>query len=120
MKHFKVEEFESPDIKGSGNMMSECFLEMLGEARGVANISFNITSGYRSPEHNKSVGGVLNSSHLKGMAVDIKCSDSRKRSIIVSSLIKAGFTRIGIASSFIHVDNDPDKSQNVMWTYKHK
>ena len=28
-----------------------------------------------------------------------------------------GFTRIGIANSFIHVDLDFDKSQNVIWTY---
>jgi len=30
-----------------------------------------INSGYRSPEHNKSVGGVKNSMHVKGKAADI-------------------------------------------------
>ena len=28
-----------------------------------------------------------------------------------------GFNRIGIAGTFIHVDLDFDKSQNVIWTY---
>lgn len=30
-----------------------------------------INSGYRTPAHNKAVGGVKNSYHLKGMAADI-------------------------------------------------
>jgi hypothetical protein len=32
-----------------------------------------INSGFRSPEVNKAVGGVANSNHLKGCAVDIRC-----------------------------------------------
>jgi hypothetical protein len=31
--------------------------------------------------------------------------------------MKAGFNRIGIADTFIHVDNDPGKAENVIWTY---
>jgi len=33
-------------------------------------------------------------------------------------LLEVGFTRIGIGNTFIHVDIDKDKSQNVIWTYK--
>ena len=32
-----------------------------------------INSGFRSPEVNKAVGGVANSNHLTGCAVDIRC-----------------------------------------------
>ena len=32
-----------------------------------------INSGFRSPEVNKAVGGVLTSNHLTGCAVDIRC-----------------------------------------------
>lgn len=32
-----------------------------------------ITSGYRSPEVNKAVGGVSNSQHTQGLAADFKC-----------------------------------------------
>jgi len=35
----------------------------------------------------------------------------------VNALLKAGFTRIGIASSFVHVDCDPTKPAQVIWTY---
>ena len=33
-----------------------------------------INSGYRSPAVNKAVGGALNSNHLTGCAVDIRCA----------------------------------------------
>ena len=36
---------------------------------------------------------------------------------IVQALLTAGFTRIGIASTFIHADDDPSKPQNLIWTY---
>lgn len=117
MEYFDISEFDSPDERGSGFNMDTNFIKMLIEARRIASTAFYITSGYRTPNHNKSVGGVLNSSHMKGLAVDIKCNDSVKRSIIVKSLLEAGFTRIGIAKSFIHVDNDLSKAQNVIWVY---
>lgn len=34
-----------------------------------------VTSGYRSPELNKAVGGVSNSQHLTGCAADLKCTN---------------------------------------------
>lgn len=34
-----------------------------------------ITSFYRNKKHNKKVGGVANSYHLLGAAVDVTCSD---------------------------------------------
>ena len=117
MVHFQSYEFDSPDVKGSGQLMDETFLSMLEDARNRANIPFKINSGYRTVAHNKRVGGVKSSSHLKGLATDISCSDSRSRFIIITALIDAGFNRIGIAKTFIHVDCDVDKSRNVIWTY---
>lgn len=39
--------------------------------RDLINKPIHITSGYRSPVHNKNVGGEQNSYHIKGMAADI-------------------------------------------------
>ena len=117
MRNFNTNEFDSPDVKGSGAKMDKCFLEMLDKARDIAGIPFKINSGYRTLEHNAKVGGVNSSSHTRGLAVDIACNESRARFIIVSALKDAGFTRIGISNSFIHVDSDSDKAQNVIWTY---
>ena len=37
-----------------------------------------ITSGYRTPEENKKAGGVENSQHLKGEAIDFTCKSLKK------------------------------------------
>lgn len=116
LRHFSIEEFDSPDLPNSGINMDGDFLKMLDTARDTAGVPFKITSGYRSKEHNERVGGVPNSSHLKGYAADIACVAGRDRFIIIDSLIKAGFSRIGVANTFIHVDNDPDKASSI-WTY---
>tara|TARA_R110000751_G_scaffold139039_1_gene242745 strand:- start:39 stop:392 length:354 start_codon:yes stop_codon:yes gene_type:complete len=116
MKYFTFEEFDSPDEISSGKHMRREFLELLDFAREEAQVPFKITSGFRTHSHNKKVGGVTDSSHLKGCAVDISCTSSSQRSIIVRALVNVGFTRLGIAKSFIHVDNDPDKS-DAIWLY---
>lgn len=96
--------------------MSKEFLFVLDEAREVSGIPFIINSAYRSPEHPLSIKNP-SSSHIKGLAVDIKATDSKTRFKIVQALMTVGFTRIGIADTFIHVDLDLDKTQNVIWTY---
>jgi uncharacterized protein YcbK (DUF882 family) len=75
-----------------------------------------ITSGYRCPKHNAEVGGAKTSAHMSGYAADIQVSDST-RWIIALAASDAGFHRIGIAEKFIHVDCDPTKSTNKLWTY---
>jgi zinc D-Ala-D-Ala carboxypeptidase len=96
--------------------MNVDFLAKLDEAREYANIPFIINSAYRSPEHPLSIKNP-SSSHIKGLAVDISAKDSRTRFLILDALLAVGFNRIGIADTFIHVDSDLDKSQNVTWLY---
>ncbi len=117
MKYFKLKEFDSPDEPGSGFNMSEEILHMLDAARKIYGKSMCVTSGFRTKSHNKKVGGVKSSSHLKGLAADIACSESRNRFEMIKALLEVGFKRIGVASTFIHVDIDKNKSQNVIWTY---
>ena len=122
LKYFELSEFDSPDQENSGVNMDHNFLRMLDKAREIAGISFKINSGYRSEAHNLKVGGVpksssnRGSSHLYGFAADVSCKNSSHREIIVRSLITAGFTRLGVAKSFIHVDNDPNKV-DALWLY---
>ena len=97
--------------------MNEDFLMRLDEARQYAQIPFIINSAWRDAKKNKEVGGKPNSSHLKGLAVDIKATNSRQRGLILDALRAVGFTRIGIAKTFIHVDMDYDKDQDVTWVY---
>jgi len=122
MLHFKLEEFDSPDLPGTGYVMDKTFLNLLDRARDAAGISFVISSGFRTLEHQnelKKQGYPVSksSSHLKGLAADISCTDSTSRLIIIESLLYVGFRRIGIGKNFIHVDLDKDKKQDVIWVY---
>jgi|TARA_R110001632_G_scaffold52524_8_gene130196 uncharacterized protein YcbK (DUF882 family) len=117
LKYFKLSEFESPDLKESGENMDLFFLLMLDQCRDLAGIPFKVTSGFRTEKHNKKIKGVLNSSHLKGLAVDISAKTSQERYKIINAAIKIGFKRIGIGKSFIHLDADKTKAQEVMWDY---
>ena len=114
LKYFKLSEFD--DAPGTGKNMKKDFLKKLDKARELSGCSYVISSGFRSKETNKRVGGVPNSSHLKGCAADIVCKDSGTRQKIVNGLIQAGFTRIGIADTFIHCDTDKDKT-DAIWLY---
>jgi len=74
-----------------------------------------ITSGFRTPEHNLEVGGSPTSSHLKGLACDVACSNSRMMCLIVIYGFLAGFRRFGLAKDHVHLDVDPDKPQFCIW-----
>ena len=102
--------------------MSEEFLELLDEAREIASIPFHITSGLCCEEYNQDLikrgyKASKTSSHLKGVAADISCKNSTDRWTIINSLLLTGLCRIGISDTFIHVDLDKEKQQEVIWTY---
>ena len=113
IKHFSIDEFK---CKCCGKaLMDRHFLYSLDTARSLAGIPFIIVSGYRCPQHNKSVGGARHSAHMDGYAVDIKVKNSVERFTILSALLRAGFKRIGIYKSWIHADMHPTLPQDVMW-----
>ena len=93
------------------------FRDKLNQAREKAGIPFILNSAFRCESHNAEVGGSCTSSHLVGCAVDIKCDNSHNRYLILNALIQVGFNRIGIAKTFIHVDDDMTKPSGVIWMY---
>ena len=114
LKYFKREEFTC-QVSGTNNMERE-FLEKLDELRAYCDFPFIITSGYRHPtmhpiERKKDVPGT----HAQGIAADIKITNAADRFTLVSNAVKLGFTGIGIASDFIHVDTRG--TTPVIWTY---
>ncbi len=73
------------------------------------------TSSFRTPKQNVTCGGSPTSSHLKGLAFDIKCTNSSERYHLLEALFFYGVRRIGIYKNFIHIDFDPDKPAFVAW-----
>tara|TARA_R100000152_G_C6775719_1_gene204314 strand:+ start:1125 stop:1499 length:375 start_codon:yes stop_codon:yes gene_type:complete len=120
--YFKITEFASPDDPTSGFKMNKHFVELLDQARGIAGCPFRVSSGYRTEAYNRKLkGSVSNSSHCKGLAVDLVYKNNNELYLILNALMKVGMTRFGISfkSKFIHVDMDISKVQNTIWTYNY-
>lgn len=106
--------FKSNEIVG----LKPEFVSILDKARDIAQTPFKITSGYRTPEKNAQVGGVPNSSHTKGLACDLACTDNFKRTLILKGLYNCGTDLfIEICKSHIHIDIDSSihKLGQTMW-----
>lgn len=105
--HFKLGEFQSKD--GADKVLySEELLVKLEEARAYGGFTISVNSGYRSPAHNKKVGGATNSNHTKGMAADVvfrkdgKIVDAKLVCCLCQSL---GFNGVAyISANAVHLD----------------
>jgi len=84
IKHFQVREFVCRHC-GEVKIESE-LIEILEELRKDLKMPVVITSAYRCPKHNQEIGGVPNSAHTRGYAVDIRVLDSRTRFYVVEWL----------------------------------
>jgi|TARA_R110000796_G_scaffold9120_4_gene31340 uncharacterized protein YcbK (DUF882 family) len=116
MRYFKANEFTCNGVNCFDKMQPST-LELLDDARHYAKIPFRLNSTWRSDAWNKEIKGAKNSAHLRGYAVDIKCTNSMDRFTIIKALLKAGYTRVGVASNFIHCDNDPSLAAGVIFLY---
>jgi len=116
IKYFKPQEFQ--DSRTGSLKIALELVRKLDQLREMLGKPIVINSGYRTPETNRLVGGSPTSSHLYGLAVDIKCLSSATRFSIIQNAMMLGFRRIGVANNFVHLDIDPEKVQDVMWTYR--
>lgn len=119
IKHFKPEEFDSPDSPGSGVNMDESFIKRLDAFREYLGQPILVNSGFRTTVHNALVGGVTNSAHMRGLAVDI-ATDSLEHAIKVAiAAARFGWLRIGVSlkGKLVHVDQDPTLPTPATWFY---
>ena len=91
-------------------------VQLLDKAREIAGVPFKITSGFRTPEQNKKVGGVQDSAHETGLAVDLLVKDSVSGGKILLSLAQVGIKRFGFyGDGHIHCDIDYTKPNPCYW-----
>ena len=104
------------DCKETGeNNMNPEFLEKLDTLRGYCGFPFVITSGYRSPSHPIEAKKDVPGTHAQGIAADIKITNAAHRYTLIREALSMGFTGIGVAGDFIHVDTRG--TVPVIWTY---
>jgi uncharacterized protein YcbK (DUF882 family) len=79
-------------------------LDLIQEARDELG-PLSITSGYRCPSHNASVSSTGEAGpHTTGHSLDISVKDSQHRKQLID-WFATKVTGLGIAKSFIHIDN---------------
>lgn len=117
LRWFKPHEFACKCRRcGKGfEEMDPTLLGMLDALRGKVGEPLILSSAFRCKEHNAEVGGSKGSSHMKGFAVDIECRDGHLRFKIVKEAMNLGFRRIEWRNTWIHLDIDPDKPQDVLF-----
>ncbi len=113
MKYFKLSEFDCQET-GENKMNSE-FLIKLDLLRKACGFPLVVTSGYRSPSHSIEAKKFKPGTHAEGIAADLKAVDGWHKRRIVEEAIALGFNGIGIAKSFVHVDDR--KTAPVIWQY---
>ena len=113
MNYFTREEFDCQET--GENEMSTEFLNMLDILREEANFPFVITSGYRSPNHSIEAKKAKAGTHAQGIAADIRVNSGAERMVIIKAALALGFTGIGVAETFVHLDIR--KTTPVIWIY---
>lgn len=117
MKYFSEVEFNRCVPSCSMRDMDNDFLLLLDRVRESCGIPLILNCAYRSKEWDISKGRNGNSSHCRGKAVDIRCSNSATAFKIVKAAMDNGISRIGIGNGYVHIDNDESLPQNVIWNY---
>lgn len=103
-ENFKLREFACAD-KSDTVLVSDELVALLQKVREHFGKPVIITSAYRTPSHNKKVGGASGSRHLTGEAADFVINGISPAKIGYY-LEKLGASGIGIyiSSDFVHVD----------------
>ena len=92
-------------------------LARLNRMREIAGIPLVLNCAYRSPAHDKARGRSGTGAHTLGRAVDVRCYSADTRYKIITAALEAGFTRIGVSDTYVHLDDSPTHAQCVVWTY---
>ena len=81
--------------------------QRLQAIRDIIGLPIQITSGYRTPQHNRKVGGHPKSYHVKGQAADIVVQGMPASR--VQHLLRHWSGGLGSYASFTHIDIGPKR-----------
>ncbi len=122
-KNFKVREFRCKDGADKILICQET-VNILQAIRDYFGQPITINSAYRTPTHNKKVGGASSSQHVKGTACDIVVKNVPPKA--VAAYLEANYKNhgIGLYNTFVHIDSRGRKTywknsgSNVVTSFK--
>lgn len=103
-EHFRAQEFACKD--GCNYVLiSKTLVLTLEKLRQKIGEEIYINSGFRTPTHNKAIGGALLSYHQYGMAADIRAKTKTPKELyqILDEMLK-GWGGLELHDTFVHVD----------------
>jgi len=103
--------------KGEGELKIDSnAMDKLQALRDLIGRPLLITSAYRSPAHNKRVGGAKASKHMEAIAFDVRMENHNPHEFEAAARA-VGFTGFGyyIKSGFMHIDTGPARSWGKPW-----
>jgi len=121
-EHFEYSEFWSNSLNGERIEPPEKYFESilimandLEKIRVKIDRPIRISSGWRTPEWNRVIGGASKSKHLYGLASDIQCAIPLDQLIFYAGRL-TDFCGIGISyrQKFLHLDY---RVNNTFWYY---
>jgi len=72
-----------------------------------------ISSGYRTPQYNRSIGGARYSQHVQGLALDLHPGKGGRletlQNVVQDAKINGLVTGVGFYSDFVHIDRRASK-----------
>jgi uncharacterized protein YcbK (DUF882 family) len=99
------------------------FMEWLARLRGEYGKPIRVTSGYRTPQHQRELTGRDTGAHVDGQAVDIAVSgydaEQLERLAIAHGALGRGIFQAGPhAGRYLHLDRwDKREGVPIMWSY---
>ena len=110
--NFSLSEFASADGTAPNNEVLKNLTELaknLEVLRKHLGQPIRVTSGFRSREHNRKIGGAVNSFHVLGMASDIQVAKMKPEDVAkaIELLIAEGKMKeggLGIYRTWVHYD----------------
>lgn len=113
--HFDDSEFACNDANSTpvpdhlrDNLLALC--QMLEKVRLYCGVSLHIVSGYRTPTHNRKVGGAKGSTHLTAEGADVRCKAMPPKELhatvleMVSRGLLPALGGIGLYPGWVHLD----------------
>lgn len=109
--NFRVREFACQD-GSDAVVIADKLVQILQGIRNHFGQPVTINSAYRTPEHNKKVGGSATSQHLYGMAADIVVAGVDPYDVAAyAEQLMPNTGGIGRYKGFTHIDVRKDKSR---------